>query len=99
MSFQPRRLLRPGDKISDQSFFTCVVFTNSRHGILNVRVLYQRGFDFAKLNPITPQLPLVIYTAHKFYCAVRKETRQVARPVQSRSRFFAKGIGNETLGG
>ena len=42
------------------------------------RVLPQQGFDLAQLDPIAPQLDLVVDAAEVFQVAVRQMARQVA---------------------
>src|SRR6202165_700719 len=57
----------------------------------------QPRFDLSQLNPISPDLHLIIVPSHKLDRPVRQPSPHISRPVHPRSRFLHKPILQKTL--
>jgi hypothetical protein len=84
-----RRRLRPGDNISDQPFIRASIFACLDHGIDNIRMQSQSGFDFARFDSIAANLHLAVRAPEEFDVAVRQIASAVAGLVKTPSGFVA----------
>src|SRR5258708_17985519 len=86
-------------KIGDQ-FFLFSAFTASHDdAFAHVRVLGQRGFNFAQLNAKPAQLHLLIPATGKFDLAVIGKPGPISGAIQACAFLFAEWMRNEFLGG
>ena len=57
----------------------------------------QHGFNFSQLNAKAPDLDLEISPSQEIQIAIRQVACEVARSVESRARFAAEQVGDESL--
>ena len=87
-----------GHEIGNQAPLRQPLALRQDDGLTHQRVLRERGFDLAELDPMTPDLDLMIDAAKHLQRAVRGEAREIAGAVNPRARDVgAKGIGKEAL--
>src|SRR5215471_21028793 len=63
--------------------------------ILYNLMLFQRGFNFARLHPVSPNLHLLINAAPVFEASIGQEPHQVTGPIEPASGLNAKRVRNE----
>src|SRR6185503_15789675 len=74
-------LARLGESICDQALFISRILGRDR-GVLDPGMFFERPFDFAEFDTKPPDLDLVVAPAQELNLSVRKETSQIAGPVE-----------------
>src|SRR5947209_4522446 len=73
------------------------IFPLPHHRFLYSRTPAQHRFDLRRLDPVPPNLHLMIHPSQKLYVPVPQETRTISRPVISRSRLSRVHIRHKPL--
>src|SRR5262245_18362894 len=85
------------DYVSDQPFLSRLVFSCQYDGLLYGRVFIDCRLDLAELDPVAPNLHLMINPAEILRPSIRQTPRQVTRSIQPGSRLSTELIGDESI--
>ncbi|KIH84052.1 hypothetical protein UCMB321_2194 [Pseudomonas batumici] len=85
--------------IGHQALVAGVIFTGQDHGLLDLRMAGQAGFDFPQFDTQATDLHLVVVTPQVVEIAVGQPARQVAGLVHPRLGLAAERVLEEAFGG